>query len=200
LPGGGANDPYLHQAGAHLKETFGVIVFQEQVLRISREIAGFSLGQADLLRRTMTEEVTARELVDLRTQFVRGAMANGVSVPIAYKIFGKLVSFASFGFPKAHAASFARLAYESCYLKSHYPLEFFAGLLNNEPGLYPIGVIANEARHCGIDVLGVDINESRAGFAVTGQCIRSGLAGRWARPPWKDICGGGKWPIFRDCD
>jgi error-prone DNA polymerase len=168
---------YLHPGlEPILKETYGVIVFQEQVLRISREIAGFSLGQADLFRRAMTEEVTEKELADLRRQFVQGARENGIPAAVAYGIFGKLAAFASFGFPKAHAVSFARLAYESGYLKKHYPLEFFTGLLNNEPGLYPLSVIANEARHCGVEVLGVDINESNAGFVAAGRYIRAGLA------------------------
>lgn len=168
---------YLHpKLEPILKETCGVIVFQEQVLRISREIAGFSLGQADLLRRAMTKEITEKALADLRSQFVKGAMENGVPAAVAYKIFHQLAAFASFGFPKAHAASFAMLAYESCYLKRHYPLEFFLGLLNNEPGLYPPGVLANEARRCGVEVLAIDINESGATFTVNGGKLRTGFA------------------------
>lgn len=168
---------YLHpKLKPILKETYGVIVFQEQVLRIAREIAGFSLGQADLLRRAITKEITEEELGVLRDRFVSGAQEQGIAADIAQKIFDKLAAFASFGFPKAHAASFARLAYESAYLKRYYPLQYFLGLLNNHPGLYPLSVLANETRRCGVDVLGIDINESQSAFAPSGQSIRTGLA------------------------
>ena len=158
-----------------LRETYGEIVFQEQVLRVTREIAGFSLGQADLMRRAITAEVTKEGLNALRRQFVEGAKRNGIQAGPALRIFGKLAAFASFGFPKAHAVSFAKIAYESTWLKSHHPVEFFLGLLNNDPGLYPIGVIANEARRCHVVVLGVDINESGVSFTRMGQSIRAGL-------------------------
>ncbi len=159
-----------------LKETYGEIVYQEQVLRVTREIAGFSLGQADLMRRAITEEVTKETIDALRRQFVEGAKRNGIAAGPALRIFHKLLAFASFGFPKAHAVSFAKISYESAWLKKHHPVEFFLGLLNNEPGLYPIGVIANEARHCGVGVLGVDINESGVSFTTRCEGIRPGLA------------------------
>jgi error-prone DNA polymerase len=158
-----------------LKETYGEIVFQEQVLRTTREIAGFSLGQADLMRRAITEEVTAEELATLRRQFVEGAKRNGIEAGPALRIFHKLAAFASFGFPKAHAVSFAKISYESAWLKRHHPVEFFLGLLNNEPGLYPIGVIANEACRCGVAIQGVNINESNARFAIKNGEILAGL-------------------------
>jgi error-prone DNA polymerase len=158
-----------------LRETFGEIVFQEQVLQTTREIAGFSLGQADLMRRAITEEVTAEELAALRRQFVEGAKKNGIETGPALRIFHKLAAFASFGFPKAHAVSFAKISYESAWLKKHHPVEFFLGLLNNDPGLYPLGVIANEARRCGVAALGMDINESGAHFTMRSGAIRAGL-------------------------
>jgi DNA polymerase III alpha subunit len=158
-----------------LNETYGEIVFQEQVLRITREIAGFSLGQADLMRRAITEEVTEEELAALRRQFVEGAKRNGIQPGPALRIFRKLAAFASFGFPKAHAVSFAKISYESAWLKRHHPVEFFLGLLNNDPGLYPLCVIVNGARHCGVTVLGMDINESGAHFAIRSGAIRAGL-------------------------
>lgn len=158
-----------------LRETYGEIVFQEQVLKVTRAIAGFSLGQSDLMRRAITEEVTKEELDTLRRQFVEGSNRNGIPAGPALQIFHKLAAFASFGFPKAHAASFAKIAYESAWLKRHYPAQFFLGLMNNDPGLYPIGVIANEARRCGVEILGVDINKSDASFTRSGKSIRAGL-------------------------
>ncbi len=158
-----------------LKETYGVIIFQEQVLRIAQDLAGFSLGQADLLRRSMTEKISPEEKERLRAEFLLGCQKKGVEKEIAEKVFGKLASFGAFGFCKAHAVSFAKIAYQSAYLKTYYPKEFFLGLLNNEPGLYPPRVILNEAKRFGVKVLPPDINESQGKFSLEDSALRVGL-------------------------
>ena len=158
-----------------LKETYGVIIFQEQVLRIAQDLAGFSLGQADLLRRSMTEKISQEERERLRAEFLLGCQKKGVEKEIAEKVFGKLASFGAFGFCKAHAVSFAKIAYQSAYLKIYYPREFFLGLLNNEPGLYPPMIILNEAKRFGVKVLPPDINESQGKFSLEDSALRVGL-------------------------
>jgi len=159
-----------------LKETYGVIIFHEQVLRIAQDLAGFSLGQADLLRRSMTEKISQEEKERLRADFLLGCERKRVEKRIAEKVFGKLASFGAFGFCKAHAVSFAKIAYQSAYLKAYYPKEFFLGLLNNEPGLYPPMIILNEAKRFGVKVLSPDINESQGKFSLEDNAIRVGLS------------------------
>ncbi|MFQ6066982.1 MAG: DNA polymerase III subunit alpha [bacterium] len=168
---------FLHPAlEPILKETYGVIIFQEQVLRIAQDLAGFSLGQADLLRRSMTEKISPEEKERLRAEFLSGCKRKKVEKEIAEKIFGKLASFGAFGFCKAHAVSFAKIAYQSAYLKAYYPREFFLGLLNNEPGLYPPMIILNEAKRLGIKVLAPDINRSEGKFSLEDAALRVGLS------------------------
>ncbi|MCK4926808.1 DNA polymerase III subunit alpha, partial [Candidatus Aerophobetes bacterium] len=159
-----------------LKETYGVIIFHEQVLRIAQRLAGFSLGQADLLRRSMTQKINQEEKEKLREDFISGCQEKGVDKKIAEKVFEQLTSFGAFGFCKAHAASFAKIAYQSAYLKAYYPKEFFLGILNNQPGLYPPRVILNEARRYGIRTLAPDINKSEGKFSLEDGAIRIGLS------------------------
>lgn len=168
---------YLHPSlEPILRETYGVILYQEQVLRVSSALAGFTLGQADSLRRAMTTDRSQEEMEKIKEVFIQGAIANGVERDIADKVFSQLRAFAAYGFCKAHAASFAKIAYQTAYLKAHYPAEFFAGILSNEPmGFYPANVILEEARRLGIGILGVDVNKSRKKFSVEDGKIRIGL-------------------------
>ncbi len=159
-----------------LKETYGVIIFHEQVLRIAQRLAGFSLGQADLLRRSMTQKIDQEEEEKLRKDFISGCQKKRVDKKIAEKVFEQLTSFGAFGFCKAHAVSFAKIAYQSAYLKAYYPQEFFLGILNNQPGLYPPRVILNEARRYGIRTLAPDINKSEGKFSLEDGAIRIGLS------------------------
>jgi len=159
-----------------LKDTYGVIIFHEQVLRIAQVMAGFSLGQADLLRRSMTEKISDEDKKNLRQSFLSGCERKGIDGKIAEKIFDQLSAFGAFGFCKAHAVSFAKIAYQSAYLKTHYPGEFFLGVLNNEPGLYPPRVILNEAKRFGIRILPPDINKSFGEFSLEENTIRVGLS------------------------
>ncbi|HRA47347.1 MAG TPA: DNA polymerase III subunit alpha, partial [Thermomicrobiales bacterium] len=144
-----------------LQETHGVILYQEQVIEVAMALAGFSAGQADALRRSMTRKRSREAMISLWTQFRDGAIRQGVGVEIARTVFKKLLGFASYGFPKAHAAAFAILAYQSCWLKFYYPTEFITALLNNQPmGFYPSHVLINDARRHGVRVFPPDINTS----------------------------------------
>jgi DNA polymerase-3 subunit alpha len=158
-----------------LKVTYGCIVYQEQVMQIFRELAGYSYGRADLVRRAMSKkkhDVMQRERVD----FVKGCVANGVPERIADEIFDEMGSFASYAFNKSHAAAYALVAYQTAYLKAHYRREYMAALLTSVLDFTEkvIEYIA-EARKLGIEVLPPDVNESGSGFTVVGGSIRFGL-------------------------
>lgn len=159
-----------------LKETFGVILYQEQVMQIVRVLAGFSLGQADLLRRAMGKkkhEILAAQ----RENFLRGAKEHGIDEKLAITIFDLLTHFADYGFNKSHSAAYALVAYQTAYLKAHYPQEFMAAMLSSVMGTNDkIGFYIEQCRHMGIAVLPPDINASKASFSVDDVSIRFGLA------------------------
>ncbi len=169
---------YLHPSlKPALEETYGVILYQEQVLEVASALAGFTLGQADSLRRAMTHDRSAEEMGKIRDTFLDGCRKRGIGKATAEEAFRRLSAFAAYGFCKAHAASFAIIAYETAYLKAHYPAEFLAGILSNQPmGFYPPEVIVNEAKHFGVEVRPVDINKSRDRYWVEEGAIRVGLA------------------------
>ncbi|GIW04665.1 MAG: error-prone DNA polymerase [Thermomicrobiales bacterium] len=160
-----------------LRETHGVILFQEQVLQVAMALAGFTAGQADMLRRSMSRKRSREAMLRLWQDFRTGALRNGVPVETAKAVFQKLLGFASYGFPKAHAAAFAVLAYQSCWLKRYYPAEFTCALLNNQPmGFYPPHVLIGDAKRHGLRVLPPDINQSGVRCSVEGSNgIRIGL-------------------------
>jgi len=176
-------NPYIHRrqgrepvSYAHpllepiLKETLGVILFQEQILRVSMAVAGFSAAEADKLRRAMSRARSSADMETLRGPFVRGALAHGVDDGTANLIFGQIAAFAEFGFCKSHAAAFALTAYHTAHLKLYYPAEFYVGLLNNQPmGFYSPAVIAGDAKRHGIRMLPVDVNRSFAKAIVEGR-------------------------------
>jgi len=169
-------NPYIHRrqgrepvSYAHpllepiLEETLGVILFQEQILRVSMAVAGFTAAEADKLRRAMSRARSSADMEALRTPFVRGALAHGVDDVTANTIFGQIAAFAEFGFCKSHAAAFALTAYHTAHLKLYYPAEFYVGLFNNQPmGFYSPAVIAGDAKRHGIRMLPVDVNRSIA--------------------------------------
>ncbi len=159
-----------------LGETKGVMVFQEQVLEVSMAVAGFTSGQAESLRRAMSRKRSRDEMGKLRQAFLEGAQEQGlVAAQTAQTIFEKIVAFAEFGFPKAHAAAMAETAGKIAWVKRYYPLEFYCSWLNEWPfGFYSPGVIVNEARRNGIEILGVDTNHSRAECTIEGDAIRLG--------------------------
>jgi len=150
-----------------LKETLGVILFQEQILRVAMAVAGFSPSAADKLRRAMSRARSAEDMERLRAPFLAGTGANGVAPEIASEIFRQIAAFAEFGFCKSHAAAFALTAYHTAHLKLYYPAEFVVALLNNQPmGFYSPAVIAGDAKRHGVRILPVDVNASRSKTAI----------------------------------
>ena len=158
-----------------LKETYGVIAYQEQVLRLARELAGFSLGEADELRRAMGKKDAAK-MQAKRASFLEGCKANGISEKKATKIFEFIEYFAGYGFPKAHSTTYALLAYQTAYLKANYPRHFMAALLTIESqNSDKIALYLAECRDLGVPVLPPDINESQLQFTVQPEGVRFGL-------------------------
>ncbi len=146
-----------------LKETLGVILFQEQILKVAMAVAGFTPAEADKLRRAMSRARSSADMEKLREPFVKGATANGVPGDVATEIFRQIAAFAEFGFCKSHAAAFALTAYHTAHLKLYYPSEFYVALLNNQPmGFYSPAVIAGDAKRHGVAMLPVDVNRSAA--------------------------------------
>ncbi|MBN1305099.1 MAG: DNA polymerase III subunit alpha [Anaerolineales bacterium] len=159
---------HLHPALAPLlEETFGVILYQEQVLRIVHELAGFSLSEADLLRRAMSHFDPGKRMQELQKKFVSEAQArSGVPPETGERVWEMMAAFAGYGFPKAHAASYARVAWRSAWCKTHFPAEFMAAVLANWGGYYSQRVYLGEARRLGLAVRPPHINYSRRNFAV----------------------------------
>jgi DNA polymerase III subunit alpha len=158
-----------------LEETYGVIVYQEQVMQISNRLAGYSLGDADILRRAMGKK-KAEEMAAQRARFIAGAKASGHPQKKVEKIFDLMEQFAGYGFNKSHSAAYAYLAYVTAYLKAHYALEFLSALLTSEMGSTDKVVkYINECREMGIPVLPPDVNSSGRDFLPDGQGIRMGL-------------------------
>jgi error-prone DNA polymerase len=168
---------YLHPAlEPILKVTFGVVLFQEQVLDVAHAVAGFTHGEADQLRRAMTHNRSAGEMSKIEDLFVRKAVDKGVTPEVAAQIFQQLRGFAAYGFCRAHAQSFALITYQTVWLKVFYPAEFFAGVLTHQPGMYPPRVFINEARRAGVVILPVDINRSSDRYTVEKGAIRLPLS------------------------
>jgi len=158
-----------------LKETYGVIVYQEQVMQISNRLAGYSLGDADILRRAMGKK-KAEEMAAQRERFLAGAKQKGLPQKKVEKVFDLMEKFAGYGFPKAHSAAYAYLAYVTAYLKANYPLEFLSALLTSEMGnTDKVVKYINECREMGIAVLPPDVSSSGKDFTPDGQAIRMGL-------------------------
>ncbi|HEY8347565.1 MAG TPA: DNA polymerase III subunit alpha [Symbiobacteriaceae bacterium] len=159
---------YLHpKLKPILEKTYGVVLFQEQVIEIATAIAGFTPGEADQLRRVMTKARRQEDMMALGRLFREKAVANGVDPAVADIIFSYIQGYASYGFCEAHAAAFANTAYKTAYLARYYPAEYFAALMSAQPmGYYPINTLAEEARRRGVGLLPVDINRSEAAFTV----------------------------------
>src|SRR5688572_17158270 len=159
-----------------LADTYGVIAYQEQVMRIASVLAGFTLGEADLLRKAMGKK-KADVMQAQRRKFVDGAVARGISEKKATKIFDLMEHFAGYGFNKSHSTAYAVLAYQTAYLKANYPWHFAAGLLTIESqNTDKLAIYLGECRERGIPVLAPDINESQWAFSVVRQGVRYGLA------------------------
>jgi DNA polymerase-3 subunit alpha len=158
-----------------LKETYGVIVYQEQVMNIAGDLADYSMAEADDLRKAMGKKIP-KIMAEHRERFMQGATANGIPTDKAGKIFSLMEKFGGYGFNKSHSAAYALIAYQTAFLKAHFPVEFMASLLTSE--MHSIdGVVKYiaECRSQGIEVLPPDINESGKEFTVSGSKIRFGL-------------------------
>ncbi|EJY55266.1 DNA polymerase III, alpha subunit [Alicyclobacillus hesperidum URH17-3-68] len=169
---------YLHpKLEPILGKTYGVVLFQEQVIEIATAIAGFTPGEADELRRVMSHARNYTEMKKIGELFMEKALQNGIAESVAATIFSYIQSYASYGFCEAHAAAFATTAYKTAYLVQHYPALFYASILNQLPmGYYPVHVICAEAKRRGIRILPIDINESTWDCTVPSESeIRLGM-------------------------
>jgi error-prone DNA polymerase len=166
---------YFHESlKPILEETCGVVLFQEQAIRVIHEIAGFSYGKADLMRRAM-EDPASEKMMKFKQEFLEGAARKGFDQRTGPAIFDQLSVLAAFGFNKSHAASFARIVFQSAYLKAYHTAEFMTGVLNSLPGMYPERVLLHDARRFGVALLGPDINASEASYTLEKGAIRVGL-------------------------
>jgi DNA polymerase-3 subunit alpha len=159
----------------HLQETYGIMVYQEQVLKIAADMAGFTMSEADDLRKAMGKKIPAL-MAEQRAKFLAGAKGRGVKEKVAERVFELMEKFAGYGFNKAHATAYGIVAYQTAYLKANYPVEFMAALLTSEmANTDKVVVHMDECRAMGIGVLPPDVNVSRFSFGVDGGTIRFGL-------------------------
>jgi error-prone DNA polymerase len=159
-----------------LRSTLGVVVFQDQVLEVAIALAGFSVGEAEGLRRAMSRKRSHDALEAYRDRFVDGALGKGVDEETANLVYDKLVGFSGFGFPKSHAAAFGLLAYQSSWLRHHYPAEFLCALLNAQPmGFYPPATLVRDGQRRGVETRPPDVNVSAAKCTVEERAVRIGI-------------------------
>ena len=174
----GIEEPdYLHpMLEGILKETYGIMIYQEQVMQISQVMAGYTLGGADLLRRAMGKKIK-EEMVRQRGIFIEGATAKGVDQKVAENVFDKMAKFAEYGFNKSHAAAYAYIAYQTAYLKAHYPVEFMAATMTlDKINTDKLAFFKNDLDQMKIKVLPPDINKSGVDFTVENGCVRYALS------------------------
>ena len=169
---------YIHPALSNvLEETYGIIVYQEQVMQIAQIIANYTLGEADLLRRAMGKKIK-EEMESQRNKFIQGCISNKINKQKAEEIFNLINKFASYGFNKSHAAAYAYISYQTAYLKAHYTNEFIVSSINLEiDNTDKVYLFILEAKKFGIEVLPPDINYSESDFIIENQKIRFGLSG-----------------------
>lgn len=158
-----------------LQDTYGVLIYQEQIMQIAHKIAGFSLGEADILRRAVSKKKESL-LAEQRNGFLQGCLKNGYTEQIAKEIFNWIVKFANYGFNKSHAVAYSKISYELAYLKAQYPLNFFSEVMNSIIGDYTkLTNYMREANESGIQVLGPSIQNSYGFYKVESNAIRMGL-------------------------
>lgn len=158
---------YLHEKLAPiLQKTYGVAIYQEQVMQIARDLAGFTMGQADVLRKAMGKKI-ASLLAEQKEKFIEGCVKNGVYKELGEKVFSFIEPFAGYGFNRSHAACYAMIGYQTAYLKAHWPVEFMAALLTSDQGdTDRVAIEIEECRNMGIKIMAPDINESFGTFTV----------------------------------
>jgi DNA polymerase-3 subunit alpha len=168
---------YLHERlEPILRDTYGVMIYQEQVMMAARELAGFTLSEADILRAAMGKKDKAKMALQ-REKFIAGCVANGITQAKAEQLFDAIAKFAEYGFNRAHAAAYAVISYQTAYLKANYPIEYMTSLLIHYQGSADkVATAIVDCKKRGIDVLPPEINESRADFSMAGDRIRFGLA------------------------
>ena len=165
--------PLLENA---LEETLGIIIYQDQVLQVCRDLAGFTDGQAESLRRAMSRKRSKDAMRSHWEAFLKGALAQGVDEETAKEVFRQVVGFSEFGFPKSHAVAFALLAYQSAWLRHYFPTEYYVALFNNQPmGFYSLDALGRDARRNGIRTLLPNVNLSQAICTAEGNDLRIGL-------------------------
>jgi len=158
-----------------LEETFGIMVFQEDVSRVAVHLAGFSHAKADGLRKIMSKKDKTRELVYFYTRFVEGAAARGVAKADIQRVWDMILSFSGYSFCKPHSASYARVSFQAAYLKTHYPAEFMAAVISNQGGFYSTFAYVSEARRMGVKIFGPDILESQIRWTGKSFQLRVGF-------------------------
>lgn len=164
--------PSMEQA---LSDTHGVMIYQEDVLKVAHAVAGMTLDEADNLRRVMSKKRGAREMARSMKRFLEGAAAQGVPDASALEIWELIANFASYAYCKAHAATYGELAYQCVWLKAHYPVEYFTAVLANGGGFYAPPVYVNEARRQGVPVMPPDVNRSAMNYIQEGDAVRAGF-------------------------
>jgi len=158
-----------------LEETYGIMVYQEQVSQAAGALAGFSHAEGDRLRKVMTWKDKDRALSDYREKFVAGALARGVSPECIDEVWSMMMSFAGYSFCKPHSASYARVSFQAAYLRAHFPAEFMAAVISNQGGFYSAFAYVSEARRLGLTVLPPCVNRSRVAWSGRGRRMRVGL-------------------------
>jgi DNA polymerase-3 subunit alpha len=159
-----------------LENTYGILVYQEQIMQLAQRLAGYSLGEADLMRRAMGKK-KKEEMAKHEEKFISGAVANGIPEDKARRIFTLMAQFADYGFNRSHSFAYAYLAYQTAYLKAHYPTHFYAAVLSNEiANTAKLARYIGEMKAFGIELLPPDVNSSHEGFTPVGIAIRFGLA------------------------
>ena len=167
---------YLHPSLERvLGDTYGVMLYQEDILKVANVIAGMDLAEGDMLRRAMTKDRSPREMARSMKTFIEKAVANGVEESVAEEIWGLIANFAAYSYCKAHASTYGEISYQCTYLKAHFPAEFMACVLSNRGGFYHPAVYVEEAKRLGIEVRPPDINKSRFEYAAEGDTIRVGF-------------------------
>ncbi|MDX1418373.1 MAG: DNA polymerase III subunit alpha [Rubricoccaceae bacterium] len=171
------DDPSLEPV---LRDTYGVILFQEQVLEVAHAFAGMPLEEADAFRRLMSKFRSSDEMESMRGRFVAGAVGRGVPEPVAQSVFDRVSKFVGYGFCRSHAAAFAQTVYQSCYLKAHHPAAFMAAVMQHRPGMYSLMTLQEEARRCGVQTHPPDLARSGPRYDLEphprGWAIRMPLA------------------------
>jgi len=158
-----------------LKDTYGIMLYQEDILRVAHQVAGFTLEEADELRKAISKERSEEKMKEIKGHFLKKARSRGIPLDVAQKIWRQIANFASYAFCKAHAATYGILAYQAAYLKAHYPLEYMTSVMNNHMGMYSKRAHLAEARRLGLKVLLPDINKSDFEYTVEDGVMRIGL-------------------------